>query len=145
MDARIWILALTVGIATGLRTVAGMAVMSWAAHLNWINLHDSRLAFLGSLPTVIVLAAGALGEFIADKLPRTGKRTAAGPMFARMIAGGLCGVAMCVAANQSFAFGAALSAGGAIVGTVAGYHLRTSLVRVSAARRRRRRARSEME
>ena len=129
MNAGILILALTVGIATGLRTMAGVAVISWAAYLNWINLHDSRLAFLGSLPAVIVLTAGVFGQLIADKLPRIGRRTAAGPLIARMIAGGVCGVAICIAANQSFELGAALGAGGAIVGSVAGYYLRTSLVR----------------
>ena len=129
MNPHIAILALLIGIVTGLRTMTGLAVISWAAHTEGINLKDSPLAFLGSLAAVILLTAGATGEFIADKLPRTGKRTAVGPLLARMIAGGACGAALCFADDQSWAFGAALGVMGAIVGSFGGYFARTGLVR----------------
>ena len=77
----------------------------------------------------VFLTAGAIGEFIADKLPRTGKRTAAGPLVARMISGALCGAGLCVASDQSWSFGAALGVVGAIIGSFAGYTARTGLVR----------------
>lgn len=129
MDSKILFLSLLIGTVTGLRTITGIAVLSWAVHLGWIDLKQSRLAFLGSLAAVVFLTAGAIGEFIADKLPRTGKRTAAGPLIARMISGGVCGAAVCAASDQSWAFGAALGAAGAILGSFAGYYARTGLVR----------------
>jgi uncharacterized membrane protein len=129
MNPPIAILAVLIGIATGLRTMTGLAVISWTAHVGWINLNNSPLAFLGSLAAVILLTAGAIGELIADKLPRTGKRTAVGPLIARMISGGLCGAALCFASDQSWAFGAALGVVGAIIGSFGGYFARTGLVR----------------
>jgi uncharacterized membrane protein len=129
MSSQVVILALLLGIASGLRTMTGLAVISWAAHIGWIHLRNSRLAFLDSLAAVVFLTAGAIGEFIADKLPRTGKRTAVGPLVARMISGGLCGAGLCVASDQSWSFGAALGVVGAIIGSFAGYTARTGLVR----------------
>ncbi len=63
------ILVLLIGFVAGLRTMTSPAVVGWAAHLGWINLNSSKLAFLGSLLVVIFLTMGALGEFIGDKLP----------------------------------------------------------------------------
>jgi uncharacterized membrane protein len=129
MNVHIAGLALLIGMATGLRTMTGLAVISWAAHTGWIHLENSRLAFLGSLAAVVFLTAGAIAEFIADKLPRTGKRTAIGPLVARMISGGACGVALCLASDQSWAFGAAWGVLGAIIGSFGGYFARAGLVR----------------
>jgi uncharacterized membrane protein len=129
MDFHILLLGLVVGIATGLRTMTGLAVISLAAHAGWMNLKDSPLSFFGSLGAVVILTAGAVGEYVADKLPRTGKRTALAPLIARIIAGSLCGAAVCFASAQSWRFGAALGAMGAIIGSFAGYYVRVGLVR----------------
>ena len=128
-SSQVAMLALLIGFVAGLRTMTSPAVVSWAAHLGWLNLQNSKLAFLGSLAAVGFLTAGAIGEFIADKLPRTGKRTAPGPLFARMISGGLCGAALFIASNQSTAIGVVLGAIGSLGGSFAGYYARTGLVR----------------
>lgn len=124
-------LSVLIGFVAGLRTMTAPAVVSWAAHLGWISLRNSRLAFLSSLAALSLLTAGAIGEFIADKLPRTGNRTAPGPLIARMISGGLCGAALCIDSDQSWIFGAALGAIGSLLGSFAGYYARTGLVRRS--------------
>jgi uncharacterized membrane protein len=129
MDFRILLLCLLIGLVTGLRTMTGLAVVGWTTHLGWINLQESPLAFLGSLAAVVILTVGALGEFIADKLPRTGMRTAAAPLIARMTSGGFCGAAVCFASGQPWAIGVALGGLGAVVGTFGGYYARTGLVR----------------
>jgi uncharacterized membrane protein len=120
---------LLVGLVAGLRTMTSPAVVSWAAYLGWLNLRASKLAFLGSLLAVIFLSMGAIGEFIADKLPRTGKRTAPGPLVARSISGGLCGAALAIAASQSVIVGVVLGVIGALIGSFAGYYARVGLVR----------------
>ena len=56
------------------------------------------------------------------------KRTAPGPLAARIVTGGLCGACLCASANQSLPIGAALGAIGAVIGTFAGYELRKRLV-----------------
>jgi uncharacterized membrane protein len=129
MDFKFLLLALLIGFASGLRTMTGLAVLSWTIHLGWLDLDHTRAARLGSLVGVILLTVGAIGEFIGDKLPRTGSRTAVGPLIARMLAGAFCGAVVGVASAQSWQFGAAFGAGGAILGAFSGYYARTGLVR----------------
>ncbi len=42
------LLAFGIGVVTGLRSMTAPAVVVWAAHLGWMNLSGSPLAFLGS-------------------------------------------------------------------------------------------------
>ncbi|HEX4485836.1 MAG TPA: DUF4126 family protein [Terriglobales bacterium] len=129
MDPKILALCILMGAVTGLRTMTGLAVISWWAHLGWIDLKDSRPALIGSTVAVVLLTLGALGEYVGDKLPRTPNRTAPGPLLARLIAGGICGALLCIASDQSWHFGLAFGAVGAIIGSFAGYYARTTLVR----------------
>jgi uncharacterized membrane protein len=109
--------------------MTGIAVITWAAHLGWISLENSSLKFLASAGAVAFFTLGALGEYVADKLPRTGKRTAPGPLIARIVAGGLCGSAIALAAESTGSIGAALGSVGAVIGSFGGYYSRTGLVR----------------
>jgi hypothetical protein len=59
----------------------------WAAHLGWINLSGSHLAFIGSAWAVGIFTLGALVEFIADQRPTTPARTTAVPLAARIVIG----------------------------------------------------------
>ena len=83
----------------GLRSLTAPAVVAWGAHLNWLNLHGSALAFMGSTTAVAILSVLAIGELIADKLPMIPKRTAPVPLVARVVTGGLCGACLCAAAG----------------------------------------------
>src|SRR5262249_59792716 len=113
-------LAFAIGIVAGLRSMTAPATVSWAAHLNWINLHASRLAFLGSIWTVVIITVLALAELVGDKLPNTASRTTPGPLLARMVTGGFSGFALCTAANHAAAIGAVLGAIGGVPGLVCG-------------------------
>ena len=84
-------LAFGVGVAAGLRSLSPPAVVAWAAHLGWLNLNNSPLAFMGSIITVVIFSLLAVFELIADLLPQTGKRTAPVSLAARVLMGGLCG------------------------------------------------------
>jgi uncharacterized membrane protein len=124
----IFALALGVGFAAGLRSLTPPAVVAWAAHLGWLNLNNSPLAFMGSIITVVIFSILALFELFVDLQPSTPKRTAPVPLGARILMGGLCGACICAASNQSLIIGAILGAIGGVIGAFAGYEVRRRLV-----------------
>jgi len=124
-----YLAAFAIGIIAGLRSLTAPATVSWAAHLHWINLQNSRLSFLGSTASVIVLSLLAVFELVNDKLPKTPSRTDALPFGARIVTGAFSGLALCVAANQTAVVGPILGAIGAVVGTFGGYHVRRFLTK----------------
>ena len=123
------LLAFGIGVATGLRSMTAPAVVAWAAHLGWINLSGSPLAFMGSAWAVGIFSVGALVEFVADKLPTTPARTAAVGLTARIVIGLLTGACLGVAGGASYWLGALIGAIGAIAGAFGGYQARVRLVR----------------
>ena len=102
----VFVLALGIGIVAGLRSLTAPAVVAWGAHLGWLNLHGSPLAFMGSTTAVAVFSLLAIGELVVDKLPTTPKRTAPVGLIARIITGGLCGACLCAAVGKSLLAGA---------------------------------------
>ena len=112
----------------GLRSLTAPAVVAWGAHLGWLNLHGSPLAFMGSTTAVAIFSLLAIGELIADKLPMIPKRTAPAPLIARIVTGGLCGACLCAAVGKSLLAGALLGGIGGIVGAFLGYSVRRRLV-----------------
>ena len=120
--------ALGIGITAGLRSLTPPAVVAWAAHLGWLNLNNTPLAFMGSIVTVVIFSLLALFELFVDLQPSTPKRTAPVPLVARILTGGLCGACVLAAAHQSLIIGAILGAIGAVIGAFAGYEIRRRLV-----------------
>jgi uncharacterized membrane protein len=124
----IFAFALGLGFVAGLRALTPPAVVAWAAHLGWLNLHNSPLAFMGSIITAVIFSLLALFELFADLQPSTPKRTAPFPLVARMLTGGLCGACICAASNQALIIGAILGGVGALIGAFTGYEIRRRLV-----------------
>ncbi len=120
--------AVGIGVVAGLRSLTAPAVVSWATHLGWLNLHGSPLDFMGSTWAVAIFSLLAIGELIADMLPKTPKRTAPAPLLARILMGGLCGACLCASANQSLLIGALLGGIGGAIGAFGGYEIRGRLV-----------------
>jgi uncharacterized membrane protein len=122
------IVSLGIGFVTGLRSMTAPAVVSWAAHLGWMNLTGSPIGFMASRWSVVIFTILALGEFIADLLPSTPARTTAFPLIVRIIVG--LGMGACVAIDGGFILrlGVAGGAIGAIAGTFGGYQARVKLV-----------------
>ena len=121
-------LAVGIGIVAGLRSLTAPAAVSWAAHLGWLNLHGSPLAFMGSTAGVAVFSLAAVGEYVADKLPKTPRRTLPPSLLFRIVMGGLAGACLCASANQSLLAGALLGGIGGVIGGFAGYEARKRLV-----------------
>jgi len=128
MVTYVFLLAFGIGVVDGLRSLTAPAVVAWAAHLGWLDLHNSPLAFMGSTIAVAIFSALALGELVADKLPWMSKRTAPAPLLARSVMGGLCGACLLAAAGRSLLVGALLGGAGGVVGAFFGYYVRRDLV-----------------
>jgi len=127
--SQVLLLAFLIGIVAGLRSVSAPAIVAWGAHQNWLNLHNSALAFMGSGITVGIFVVCALAELVGDQLPSTPARTQPPGLIARIVMGGLSGAAIAVAGSQSMLMGAVLGAAGGIVGAFGGYQARTRLVK----------------
>jgi uncharacterized membrane protein len=126
--APLLLLAFGIGFVAGLRSLTAPAAVSWAAHLGWLDLHDSPLSFMGSTLTVVILSLAALAEYVSDKLPTTPSRTKPGPLIGRMVLGGVAGACLSVSAQQSWLAGAVMGGIGAVIGAFAGYEIRRRLV-----------------
>jgi uncharacterized membrane protein len=127
--SQVLLLAFLIGVVAGLRSLTAPAVVAFAAHHGWINLHNSPLSFMGSTAAFTIFVLLALGELVSDKLPSTPSRTAAPGLIARVVTGGLCGACLALAGAQSLALGVVLGLAGGLVGTFGGYQLRTGLVK----------------
>lgn len=123
------LLAFGIGVVAGLRSLTAPAVVAWAAHLGWINLHSSPLSFMGSKWSVGIFTVLALVELVADQLPGTPARTAPVGLSARIVTGGLCGACIAVAGGAALLVGAVAGAIGGVAGAFAGYRARVGLVR----------------
>jgi uncharacterized membrane protein len=123
------LLAFAIGVVAGLRSLTAPAVVAWAAHLGWINLHGSSLAFMAAIWAVAIFTFLALVELITDQLPTTPARTAAVPLTARIVMGLLTGASLGVAGGASLWLGALLGVAGALAGAFGGYRVRVGLVR----------------
>ena len=122
------LLALVIGIVAGLRSLTAPALVSWAAHLGWLNLQGTPLAFMGTTAAVGIFTLLAIVELVGDVMPKTPARTTPVPLIARIVLGGLSGACLYVAGGQSLAVGAVLGVIGALIGTYGGYHIRKALV-----------------
>jgi uncharacterized membrane protein len=127
--SEVLLLAFLIGVVAGLRSLTAPAVLAWAAHHNWLNIHNSPLSFMASRAAMIVFTLLAVGELIADQLPATPPRTAPPALIARIVTGALSGAGIAIAGSQSLWVGASLGIVGALVGTFGGYRARTGLVK----------------
>jgi uncharacterized membrane protein len=126
---QVLLLAFLIGVVAGLRSLTAPAVAAWAAHLHWLHLHGTPLAFMGSTAAVAIFTLLAVVELVADKLPSTPSRTKPPGLIARIVLGGLSGATVAAAGQQAFALGAVLGAIGGLLGAFAGYQVRTRLVK----------------
>ncbi|MGH9851708.1 MAG: DUF4126 family protein [Blastocatellia bacterium] len=122
----IYLLALLIGVVAGLRAMTAPAMVSWAAHLGWLDLSGTWLAFFGNVWTRWIMTLLALVELVTDQLPSTPSRTVPVQFGARIVTGALSGAA--IGAGSSALVGG-LIAGiiGAIIGTLGGRAFRAKL------------------
>jgi uncharacterized membrane protein len=123
------VLAFGIGVVAGLRSLTAPAVVAWAAHLGWLNLSGSLLAFMGSIWAVVIFTVAALSEFVADLLPAAPPRTAGLGLTARILMGLVTGACLGIAGGAAPWLAAIVGALGALAGAFGGYRARVGLVR----------------
>jgi uncharacterized membrane protein len=126
---QVLLLAFLIGVVAGLRSLTAPAVVAWAAHRNWLNLHNTPLSFMASTAAVVIFTLLAVAELVADKLPFTPSRLKPPGLIGRIGFGGLSGAGVAVSGAQSIVIGAVLGVVGGIAGAFAGYEVRTRLVK----------------
>src|ERR1035438_1931380 len=99
-----FLLTFLLGSVDGLRSLTAPALVCWAAHLGWLHLVGTRLAFINHRSTLIVFTLLAIVELIADKLPNTPARTAPLGLIARILLGGACGLGLATSGGTSLPF-----------------------------------------
>ncbi len=102
-----------IGATCGLRSMMGPAVVRW-------RVRD---------PARLALAALAVGELIADKLPTTPARTIPPALLFRALSGGFSGRSLAVSLDADRAAGAVAGTLGALIATYAGMAIRAGVVR----------------
>ena len=122
----VYLLALLIGVVAGLRTMTAPAAVAWAAHLGWINLDGSWLAFFESAWARWILTLLALIELVVDQLPSTASRTVPVQFGARVVSGGLSGAAI-GASGGNWIGGLVAGVVGAVIGTLGGSRFRAWL------------------
>ena len=119
--------ALLIGCICGLRSMTAPAIVAWGAHLDWLHLQGSHVAFFANKISLVVFSLFAVGELIADKLPFIPPRIQAGPLGVRILFGAMCGAALCISGAASPLLGVILGGLGGVAGAFAGYYYRRSL------------------
>src|SRR5258708_32529448 len=85
--------AFLIGVVAGLRTFTAPAAVSWAAHLGWLHLDGTPLAFFGYAITPWIFTILALVELVGDQLPSTPSRKVPMQFGARIVSGARGGAA----------------------------------------------------
>ncbi|MCR6673970.1 DUF4126 family protein [Devosia ginsengisoli] len=122
----IYLLAILIGVAAGLRAVTPIAAISWGAWLGWIDLSATPLAFLGNIIAVVIITLLAIAELVSDQLPNTPSRKVPVQFGTRIVLGALAGALLMV---DNWIVGAVLGAIGAVIGTYGGADVRARLAR----------------
>ena len=122
--------ALTIGVVAGLRSMTPLAMLAFRQPHAPRNARWAHWPILRNGLGRGVLIAGALGEFVGDKLPSTPSRLEPFPLTGRMALGAVAGAAIGSEGkgSQPIMLGAVLGAVGGLVGAFAGYHVRHAVV-----------------
>lgn len=125
----LYLLALLIGVIAGLRAMTAPAAISWAAHLGWLPLQGTALAWLGAAATPWIFTGLAVLELVGDQLPKTPSRKVPAQFITRLISGGLCGAAVGMTGGLWIG---GLIAGlvGAVIGTLGGAEVRGRLAKL---------------
>lgn len=121
--------SLGIGVVAGIRAMTAPAVVAWAGYLGWLDLSGTNLSFMGSKWAVGIFTLAAIGELVNDQLPKTPRRTAIGPLLARIVMGAITGICVASSNRVGMIFGGVLGIIGAVAGAYGGYFARTGLVK----------------
>jgi len=117
--------SLTLGVVTGLRSQLPTAMLAWRQSREQLPEDlGGPVGILGRRGAVPASALAAVGELVADKLPRTPSRLDAGPFLGRLSLGATAGAGIAAAFGGSRILGGVLGIAGAAAGSHAGARYR---------------------
>jgi uncharacterized membrane protein len=120
---------LVLGIIAGLRAFTSITAIAWAAHLGYLPLEGTHLAFLGTTWCVAIFTLLAVFELVNDKLPKTPSRLVPPQFIGRVLLGAFAAAAAGFHFGNLWA-GAGLGAVGAVLGTLGGAKARGGLAKI---------------
>jgi uncharacterized membrane protein len=122
-------MVLVLGVVTGMRCMTAIAAVSWAVWLGFVPEYGWA-TWVAHLVVAILFTIFALGEYVADTLPKTPRRTDLGPALARVVVGALVGAMAAKAIDEPVAGGVIFGAVGAIIGAWGGFFVRMTVARI---------------
>jgi len=117
--------AFALGVVAGMRSMMAPAI--FALTLSRRPEYVPNIApvhWFALIPIAVILGISALGELVADKMPKTPNRTALGPFVVRLASGAITGAALVQVGGVSAWTGAVCGGVGAIAGTFGMFHAR---------------------
>ena len=130
-DIEVYSSVALLGALAGMRSMAAPAVIGQLSRKGTLAGTTSRLPIVHKPNFATVSLVLAAGELIADKLPFTPNRTAAGPLLGRALTGGISGAIVCSAKKRPVWIGALLGAAAAMGMAYGAYQLRKQIGRRS--------------
>jgi uncharacterized membrane protein len=121
--------AALLGALAGMRSMAAPAAVAQLSRKGALAGLPGPLAFVTGSRFLTSASVLAVGELVADKLPFTPNRTAAGPLLGRALMGGASGAVICLAKRRSVLAGALIGATAAVGAAYGAYELRREAVR----------------
>ena len=122
----ILLIAFLLGVIAGMRSLTPLAGVAWAGHSGRVSLAGHALSFLSGAAATWIVTLLALGELVADKLPKKPSRKTPVPFIGRIAVGAFCG-ATYGGMEDKAVLGAVAGIAGALVGTLGGAAFRTRL------------------
>lgn len=122
-------MVLLLGVVTGMRSMTGIAALSWAVWLGLVPEYGWA-TWIGHLVFALLFTICALGEYGVDTLPQTPRRTSLGPALFRVVVASLVGAMVAKAIDEPVAGGIIFGAVGAIIGTWGGFFVRMTVARL---------------
>lgn len=125
-----WLLGIPLlGLATGMRAMAPVAVCCWCAHFGLLQVNGTWAFWLAHPVSVAIFTLAAVAEMVGDKLPKTPPRIAPVGLISRLAFAGVLGATVATVLQNSIPIGALLAIFGAVIGAYGGYLARRDLVR----------------
>jgi uncharacterized membrane protein len=126
----LYLLALLVGVAAGLRAMMAPAAVGWGAWLGWLPVAGTWAGFMDHWIAVAAFSVLALVELVTDQLPSTPSRKVPQQFAARLVSGGFAGAVIGTAGAMSdvgLIGGLVAGVVGAVIGTYGGAEVRARL------------------
>jgi uncharacterized membrane protein len=118
-----------IGMATGMRSMTGLAVLCWCAWLGLIP-ETGWASWSATLVAAIVFGLCAVAEYVGDLSPKAPSRTTAFPLTVRLVFGAVAGALVAHSMNEPVVGGVIFALIGVLIGAFGGVWVRVRLAKL---------------